>query len=257
MKKSFKQKFISDTLPALIVLVVLIIVLELVTDVFHLVSPRILPSPYSIYLALKEFLSLKTGDYTATLGCMLIGYCIAVPLGITLAGLIAQSKFVIRAFSPLVVVLATTPLMVLVPLLMIWLGWGDEIRVISVTIQATPIILLNTLVGFTDVPMAKEEMAKVYGANRARRFFKVVVPQSLPRVFTGLRLGVINATLGVIGAEFTMKQIGMGYRILISCSYLNIPLAYGCIVLTAVTSRCLMAVVTFVENKLTGKYRIA
>lgn len=248
MKVSLKERFMNDWLPPLVVLVLLVGGLEIFTTMFN-VSPRVLPRPSVIWAALVRFVGMRTGDYTSTLTNMFAGYFFAVPAGIFLAALLAQSGIAIRAFSPLIIVLATTPLMVLVPLLMIWMGWGREVRIIAVTIQAAPIILLNTLAGFTNVPAEKNELARLYGANRTKRFFKIVLPQAWPRIFTGLRLGVINATLGVIGTEFVCNDIGMGYRIMISCAYLNIPLAYGCILLVAFTSRALMGIVSMIERR--------
>ena len=248
MDRSFKARFISDWLPPLVVLVLLVGGAEF-SAVFFQISERILPRPTVIFSSLVTFLKMQTGDYTSTVFNMFGGYFLAAPIGIALAALLAQSKISIKAFSPLIIVLATTPLMVLVPLLMIWLGWGLKVRIIAVTMQATPIILLNTLAGFTNITNEKNELAKVYGANRRDRFFKVVLPQAWPRIFTGLRLGVINATLGIIGTEFVIRDIGMGNRIMISCSFVNIPLVYGCILLVAFTSRFLMSVVTFIEHK--------
>ena len=248
MKISRLQKFRSNWLPPLVTFAILVFVLEFVLGWLH-VSERVVPRLSSIVRETVAFLKMSNGDYWATLSNMFLGYIIAVPIGIFFAMLLAQSKFSVKAISPLIIVLATTPLMVLVPMLMIWIGWGNYVRFIAVAIQATPIVLLNTLAGFVNVSPEKNEMARLYGAGRMKRFFKIVVPQAWPRIFTGLRLGVINATLGIVSAEFVCKSSGLGNRILISCSFLNIPLVYGCILLVAITSRALMSIVSLIERR--------
>lgn len=249
MKKTFGQRFVSNWLPPLIVLVLLVGVLELLTTGLHLLNELVVPSPSSILFATIDFFKLRNGDFTSTFLNTFLGYIISVPTGIVLAGLLAQSKVSVKATSPLIIVLAVTPMLVLVPIMVMWTQFAPWTRTLAVAIQTIPIILLNTLTGFTNVPAEKEELARVYGANRARRFFKVVVPQAWPRIFTGLRMGVVNASMGIICTEFIVLGKGMGYRIIVGCSFLKFPLVYGCILVVALTSFFLMSLVTIIEHR--------
>lgn len=249
MKKNKMQRFLTDWLPPIAVLLIIIVAWETVTTGLHLFNEMVLPSLSSILRDTGEFLNLQTGDYSSTLKNVFLGYVLSVPAGIVLAGLLAQSKVAIKACSPLVIVLAVTPMLVLVPVLVMWTSFAPWTRTLAVAIQTMPIILLNTLTGFTNVPAEKEELAMVYGASRAKRFFKIVVPQAWPQIFTGLRMGVVNAALGIVCTEFVVLGQGLGYRIIVSCSMLQFPVVYGCILLVAVTSYLLMMVVTLIENK--------
>ena len=88
---------------------------------------------------------------------MLIGFTSATILGMTLAALISQSGLVTNAVSPVIIFLVITPMITLIPLLTLWLGYDPMQRVYVVIIQATPIITLNTLNGFTNLDIEKQE----------------------------------------------------------------------------------------------------
>ncbi len=248
-KGNFRQKFVSDILPPLIVLVILVGGLELVTSGLHLIPELVMPSPSSMLRDTAAFLSLGVGDFRSTLGNVLLGYVLSVPLGLILAALLAQSKLSVKAFGPLIVVLAVTPMMVLIPILVMWTNFASWTRILAVVIQTTPIIVLNSLTGFTSVSPEKEELARLYGVGRSKRFFKIVVPQAWPRIFTGLRMGVVNAALGITSTEFLIYGVGMGYRINTACNFLKFPLVFGCIVLVAITSYLMMVAVTTIEKR--------
>jgi|GEM_PF-3175698 len=248
-RKSIKQKLICDWLPPIVVLLLLIIGLEICTDGLHLFKEMVMPSPSSILISTINFFKLKVGDYQSTFSNVFIGYCISVPLGLIIAGLLAQTKVLVKAFGPLIVVFAVTPMMVLVPILVMWTNFASWTRILAVVIQTVPIIVLNSLAGFTNVPAEKEELARLYGASKSKRFFKIVVPQAWPRIFTGLRMGVVNASLGIISTEFLILGKGMGYRITVACNFLKFPLVFGCIILVALTSYLLMTIVSIVEKR--------
>ena len=248
MKTTIRSKFISNWLPPLVILVLLIGTLELFTTGLKMINEFVIPSPSSILWDTIAFFNLRVGDFSSTMYNTLIGYVISVPVGIVLAGVLAQSKTVVRAMSPIIIVFAATPMLVLVPILVMWTSFAPWTRTFAVAMQTVPIILLNTITGFTNVPFEKEELAMVYGASRVQRFLKIVLPQALPRIFTGLRMGVINATMGIVGTEFIVLGRGMGYRIIVACNFLKFPLVFGCIIVIALASYILMCIVTMIER---------
>lgn len=244
------KKKLTDALPALVVLIILFFGLELVIILFN-IPQTILPRPTVIVReTIRDFKPVIMKDWLSTLKNLFGGYLLAVSLGIVLAAILAQSKLSIKAFSPLVLMLAVTPLVVLVPMFMVWMGFNQSVRIYCVALTSTPIILINTLTGFVNVEKDKLEIARVYAANRVKMFFKIVLPQAWPRIFAGMRLGVINATLGIIATEFISGIIGMGYRITISCTFLNMPIVFGCIIIVGLTTRVLMMIVTQIEKRI-------
>ena len=137
----------------------------------------------------------------------------------------------------------------LIPLLTLWLGYDPMQRVYVVIIQATPIITLNTLNGFTNLDIEKQELSKSVGCTKLQRFFKVTFMNAMPQVFTGIKLGCINATIGALSADTVSGNIGMGFKIKQFIKYNNIDLAYGSIILVALIGLVTYNIVEFIEHK--------
>jgi NitT/TauT family transport system permease protein len=248
---NFKQNFVSNWLPPLSMLFLIIVAMIIVTDDgLGLVNKFVIPAPSKIVTDTIAFLKLGVGDFKSTIVNVLAGYVISIPLGLLIAGLLAQSKVSIKAFGPIIVILAVTPMMVLIPVLVMWTKFAWWTRIVAVILQTTPIIVLNALTGFTNVPREKEELAILYGASKTHRFFKIVVPQAWPRIFTGFRLGVINSTLGIVATEFLILGKGIGYRIIVAANFLKFPLVFGCIIIMALTSYLMMVAVTLIEKRI-------
>ena len=248
MRRKLWQKLSDNLLPPLIVLIVLLIICQAISTWLNLTSDLILPSPITMVQKTVTFYKTMTGDFTMTLKNMFIGFFCSIPVSLVFAGLLAQSRIVIKATHPIIVALAMTPFMVLVCRMQIWTDYANYSRIICVMIQTVPIITLNVLTGFTNVPPEKEELARLYAAGKAKRFFKIVAPSALPDIFEGIRLGVMNSVLGIVSTEMLIVTGGLGTRIIVACKYLQIPLVYGVILTIAALGTALMAIVSFVEK---------
>ncbi len=248
MKKT-KQTDWKSTLAPLVVLAVIFIVCEYIARTGK-VSEYILPAPSKIVTGvIQKFPGDIWPHFWLTLKVMLIGFVSATILGMLLAALISQSGLVTTAISPVIIFLVITPMITLIPLLTLWLGYDPMQRVFVVIIQATPIICLNTLNGFTNLDVEKEELAKSVGCTKLQRFIKVTFMNAMPQVFTGIKLGCINATIGALSADTVSGNIGMGFKIKQYIKYNNIDLAYGSIILVALIGLVTYNIVESIEHK--------
>lgn len=248
MKKT-KQTDWKSTLAPLVVLAVIFIVCEYIARTGK-VSEYILPAPSKIVTGvIQKFPGDIWPHFWLTLKVMLIGFVSATVLGMLLAALISQSGLVTTAISPVIIFLVITPMITLIPLLTLWLGYDPMQRVFVVIIQATPIICLNTLNGFTNLDVEKEELAKSVGCTKLQRFIKVTFMNAMPQVFTGIKLGCINATIGALSADTVSGNIGMGFKIKQYIKYNNIDLAYGSIILVALIGLVTYNIVESIEHK--------
>ena len=233
----------------LVVLAVIFIVCEIVARL-GLVSEYILPAPSKIVSGVfRKFTTDIWQHYWLTLRVILIGFVVATFLGMLLAALISQSGLVTKAVSPVIIFMVITPMITLIPLLTLWLGYDPMQRVYVVIIQATPIITLNTLNGFNNLETEKMELSRSVGCNKLQRFIKVTFMNAMPQVFTGIKLGCINATIAALSADSVSGNIGMGYKIKQYVKYNNIDLAYGCILLVAITGLIIYNIVNRIEHK--------
>ena len=173
-KRKRKKKQIQwiNLVAPLIVLVVIFVVLEIIARSGK-VSEYILPAPSQIVTSvIAKFSADIAPHFMLTLKVILIGFLSATVLGMLLAALISQSGLVTKAVTPVIIWLVITPLITLIPLLTLWLGYDPMQRVFVVIIQATPIITLNTLNGFTNLDTDKQELAKAVGCTKMQRFIK-------------------------------------------------------------------------------------
>ncbi len=214
------------------------------------ISRTILPTPHAIVREMsRNFLRDIWPHFLFTLRVILTGYVVAIPLGIVIAAICSQFRILIKATTPLIILLVVTPMITMVPLFMLWMGFDSKVRVIVVILQATPIITLNTLTGFTTTETAKLELMRSMGASQWQTFRKVVFPNALPQVFTGLKIGCIFSTIAAMSADLAAGKIGLGYRIQQYSGLIMTEMAYGTIILVALIGIVLFQIVVMIERR--------
>ena len=215
------------------------------------VSRTILPAPHAIFAEMsKNFVRDIWPHFLFTLRVILTGYAVAIPLGIVIAAVCSQFRLLIKATAPLIILLVVTPMITMVPLFMLWMGFDSKVRVIVVILQATPIILLNTLTGFTTTEREKLDLMRSLGASRWQTFVKLVFPNALPQVFTGLKIGCIFSTIAAMSADLAAGKEGLGYRIQQYSSLIMTEMAYGTIIIVALIGIVLFQIVVMIERRI-------
>jgi ABC-type nitrate/sulfonate/bicarbonate transport system permease component len=214
------------------------------------ISRTIMPSPIAIFTEMRKNFARDIFPHMLfSLRVILTGYCVAIPLGIAIAAVCSQFKLLIKAMTPLIMLLVVTPMITLVALFMLWMGFDPSVRVIVVILQATPIITLNTLTGFLTVEIHKLELMRSMGATKLQTFFKLVFPNALPQVFTGLKLGCIFSTIAAMSADLATGKEGLGFRIKQYSSLIMTEMAYGTIFVVALIGIVLFQIVAAVEKR--------
>ena len=249
-RKTLKNKKfdIMNIVAPLIVLALIYITLEIIVRVAG-ISRFVLPTPTAIIVDTIRNMHFLWPHLIVTLRNILIGFIIAVPLGILLAAFFSWFKILVQATMPLLILLIVTPMITLIPLFLLWLGFNPIIRVVVVVLQATPIIAINTLVGFINIEEDKIELMKSLGASKMQTFKKVILPNAIPQIFTGIILGGIFSTIGAISADIVAGNIGLGYKIMVYAGMVNTEMVYGLIIIIALIGLTLYKVITFIEGK--------
>jgi NitT/TauT family transport system permease protein len=137
----------------------------------------------------------------------LIGLTISIVIGLTLAILMSQSKYIERAIFPYAVTLQAIPILAIVPLIGFWFGFGNTSRLTVVVIISLFPIIVNTLFGLHSADRGLHDLFTLHHANRFTRLRKLMFPAALPAIFAGLR---ISAGLSVIGAIVGDFFFGLG-----------------------------------------------
>ncbi len=186
----------------------------------------------------------------------LVGLAIALALGVLFAVLMSQADWVERSFYPYAVLLQTVPILALVPLIGLLIGFGLWARVLVCVIISLFPIITNTLFGLKAADQAQHELFTLHHAGRLTRLWKLQIPAALPAMFTGFQ---ISAGLSVIGAIvggffFQRGPRDLGNRILLYSSRLRPAELIGAVILSALLGVVFFQFFGWAGNRLTRSW---
>ena len=179
------------------------------------VSHLLLPNPEKVWAELKDVLA--TGEYVpdlkVTLYELVVAFAISCTSGVMLGYFISRSPFAIRVFEPLLAGIYSVPIILFLPLYVLFFGLGPGSKIaIGTTISFFPIVL-NTIAGFGYVDRIFITAARSMGASDVQMFRYVLLPAAFPVILTGLRIGFTVALLSILGSETLASLAGLGHRI--------------------------------------------
>lgn len=163
------------------------------------------------------------------------GLGLAVLVGIALAVLMSQARWLERSLYPYAVVLQTVPVLALVPLFGYWLGYGLTSRVLVCVLIALFPIVANALFGLRSVDPGMHDLFSLHRAGRLTRLVKLQLPAALPSLFTGLRISAGASVIGAVVGDFFFQQgqPGIGQLIYIYPKRLQSEMLFGAVILAS------------------------
>ncbi len=197
------------------------------------VPQYILPTPSQTVTALVTDFPLLAPHIGVTLTELGVGFAIGAAIGFVLAAVITQFPFVEKIVAPYILVLVTTPMLALVPLLILRFGFGLEPRIIAVALASGPMVMINSATGFRRTDLAKIALARSFGASTLQIFLKIRIPMAMPMVIVGLMIGSIFGLLTAVGAEMVGGSSGLGNRLAYYSSLIQMPQFFACILILA------------------------
>jgi len=141
---------------------------------------------------------------------MLVGYFLAIISGAFLGIMMGINRTLERLLDPFVNALYVAPISALVPVMIFWFGLGFTARVVVIYLLAVFVIIVNTLQGVKHTPNDFVELARSFGASRFYIIRHVVIPNAIPYIMVGLRLGIGRAMRGVVISELIIAITGIG-----------------------------------------------
>jgi NitT/TauT family transport system permease protein len=176
------------------------------------VDPLFMSYPSAI--ARAAVVMIQSGELGAALlssiQTLVIGFTLASVIGLVLGLLTGRYKLVDAATDWLVNALYSTPLVAILPLVILWFGLGDTAKLFIVTLLAVFPVLINTAAGVRNVPTQLVDVGTAFAANERQIFMKIILPATMPYMMTGLRLGIGRAIIGMVVAEFFTAITGLG-----------------------------------------------
>ena len=149
-----------------------------------------------------------------SISALLLGLFFALLVGISVGivmGWFHQLEHLVDTIFTLVLV---TPMVGLIPVLIIAFGLGLQVRVVAVFLFAVPIIAFNSYTGTKQVDVNLVEMARAFGAGNWDILKKIVFPAAVPGIMAGVRLGIGRAVVGMVSAELLIVSVGIGLVIM-------------------------------------------
>lgn len=242
-----KKKILNIVAPVVAILAFLGI-WELLVRVLD-VQTWILPAPTAIFKSMIVNFSEYWPHIWTTGLTILLGFVIAIPVGLMVASLVTSSKLASAALSPYITMLVITPLMTLIPLLQLWMGYGMKVRVIAVIIQSFAVVNMNACTGFLNVPTIRHELMQSMGASRMQTYFRMLLPSAATDIFTGISLAGIFSTTACISSEYVGGNMGLGSRIIYYKNFLKSEQAFACIFYVMILGIILYCLVKFAQKK--------
>lgn len=232
---------------SLAVLIATVLLWEFACWVFS-VRPFILPAPSAILVELAESPAffLKHAGYT--LVTTLIGFALAVFLGVLMAVGIVHSVFLDRTLYTLLVALNAVPKVALAPLFVIWMGTGSEPKIAIALMIAIFSIVIDTVLGLRSVEKDMIDMARSARATTMQVLFKIRFPCALASMFAGMKVGISFALIGAIVGEFVAGETGLGHVILLSQGMFDTTRAFAAILILGIMGTILFYAVETAER---------
>jgi NitT/TauT family transport system permease protein len=211
-------------------LIIVLVAWQLVSQ-FGIVQSFLLPPPTKIIQAFMHSRVNWLSNTLVTLDEIIVGFAFAALTGIGLAILISLSPLARKMIMPYVVMSQVVPMVAIAPIIYIILGFDNTSRVVLVVLISFFPIVIGTVTGLTDVDQNLIYLMKSLGASKVKIFYKVRLPNSLPHVFVGLRIGIAGAVIGAVIAEFVSSNAGLGFLITTSLTNFDTTLSYVAIVI--------------------------
>ena len=215
------------------------------------ISQILLPNPINVWHELEDV--IRTGEFLpdlqVTLTEVAVAFVLSCTSGVTLGYLISRSHYSIRVFEPLLAGAYSVPIILFLPLYVLFFGLGPWSKIaLGTTISFFP-IALNTIAGFGYVDKIFITAARSMGASDFQMFRYVLLPAALPVILTGLRIGFTVALLSILGSETIASLAGLGHRIVHLAEAMETPRMFAYIAFAVVIAALLNTVVTSMEQR--------
>ncbi|ACV69580.1 ABC transporter permease [Desulfohalobium retbaense] len=211
----------------------------------------ILPPPSRIAQALLAHWPRLVPHALTTCSEIVLGFGVALAAGLLLGAGIAGSRILERALLPLVIGSQTIPVFAIAPLLVLWFGYGIGSKVVMAALIVFFPITVSTVQGLKAADRDLLDLLRVLEAGRWRIFWTVRVPQALPHIFAGAKIGMAVSVIGAVIGEWVGARQGLGYYMVQANAQMQVDRVFAAIVLLSMIGVGLYALVVLVERWLT------
>lgn len=212
----------------------------------------LVPRPWTVITAAGDNSSMLLSATLTTLKESVIGFVLAIVVGMGVAVAMSQAKWIERSLYPYAVLLQTVPVVAVAPIIVLWFKYGTtSVVIVSFMIAVFP-ILNNTLLGLLSTDRNQVDLFKLHHAGRLTRFTKLQLPGATPHIIGGLKISAGLSVVGAIVGEFIIgsggQQGGLGVKVIFTQAQLDTPLLFAEVFAATLLGFAFFLLVTYVGH---------
>jgi putative hydroxymethylpyrimidine transport system permease protein len=212
-------------------------------------DPLLVPSPLEVAEALWQSRSLLAENAWVTLKEVVLGFGVAVAVGLAFAVALHLSEVLRLAFYPVLVASQTIPIVAIAPILVVWFGWGIAPKLWIIALICFFPITVNTLDGLRSVDPEATKMMRTLDASRRQVLWRVEAPTALPYFFSGAKIAAAVAVIAALFAELAGGESGLGVLIRQDTAVLETARAFAAVAVLSVIAVALFALLALAERR--------
>lgn len=214
------------------------------------VKEFILPTPIAAIQTLFQGKFRWPMNFMATFYEVVGGFLVSGLVGVILGVAVVWSEWLKRTILPFLVFLNSLPKIAVAPLFMIWFGYGIVPNILIVFLISFFPVVINTATGLVAVEEDLLDLVNYLHATKWQKMKKIQLPNSLPYIFSGLKIAATTAVTGAIVGEFVASDKGLGSVIISSQTTLATPVIFGSLILITIIGMALFGFVGMMERLL-------
>ena len=229
-------------------LVGLIIAWQIFISVYDSV---LIPSTFgTINAAIELSLDMETWrSFVVSNQSLVIGFVLSSVFGVSLGILISRYKWLERALDPWLDFLLVIPIAMIMPFVILTMGFSLASRCIIVCLFTFPIVVINTRAGLRQVAAELLDMAQVFGANERDIWTKILFKSAAPMIWSGLRAGMARAISGMVLSELLLISVGIGTMFQTFQGEFNPEKTFGLVAILVAESLLILKVMALFERR--------
>jgi len=241
----------ANWLTPLLAVVALVVLWELICIAFQ-VPEFVLPRPTQIAVVLVENFQPIWYHASHTLVTTVLGFVIAVIIGLFLGILVGSSRMAYQGLYPILIGFNSVPKVAVVPVLVVWFGIGTVPAVITAFLLSFFPIAVNVATGLATVEPELRDVLRSLGATQIDIIRKVGIPRSMPYFFASLKVAITLSFVGSVIAETLASNRGIGMLMTQASANFRIPLVFAALVVVAALGIIMYAVFAAIERRVIG-----
>lgn len=239
----------GDWFPPLMFLFIFLYTWEIGVKLFKIPN-YLIPPPSDIWRFIKANIDAILYDTGITMFESVAGFIIGSTFGFFVSIGFAHSKLMEKTVYPYMIALKAIPIVALAPLLVLWFGNGIYGKVVMSSLICFFPVIVNSTVGLKAVQQSELDLFKSFAATKLQIFWKLRLPNSLPYLFSALKIASTLSVVGAIVGEFSGAKSGLGYMMIIAIYQLETEALYSGIIITSIAGILFFRLISLIEKKL-------